>query len=466
MYRSFLSWRYLTSRRTNLIGIGGIFVAVTALILILSIMTGFLNEARSSIRGSLSDLLIQPIQLNRDNRDGRVVPDAPERILEVIRADPRVEGAAAHLSWGGILTQEGSQSERAEAFMASSQMSDLPLVKIVGINVEDEFSTTSFRLSLTREPTVDKSGFPRGKRVENPDAPFDLPPEFRSKIAKKPPVVLVGEQLYYRLGLRRGESVQITTIVPSAMTNGAPSNPPNMSFVVGGTFRSGENEMDLDRVYVLRDSLQDLIGDAREFSEILVRLKDYDRDGTAVRDDLRHSLALMALVRGYTSEVKTWEEFRASLLGAIHNERTLMAIMLSLVLVVAGFCIFAILSMMVTEKRRDIGILTAIGATPRGILTTFLMVAFWDALIGTVLGATAGVWAAYKIDPIERWISDALGVQVFNREVYLFDHIPAHVDPMAVTLIVSGTFLCTLLFAALPAWSAARTDPIEALRYE
>ncbi|MFT6715140.1 MAG: ABC-type lipoprotein release transport system permease subunit [Planctomycetota bacterium] len=55
MYRSFLSWRYLTSRRTNLIGIGGIFVAVTALILILSIMTGFLNEARSSIRGSLSD---------------------------------------------------------------------------------------------------------------------------------------------------------------------------------------------------------------------------------------------------------------------------------------------------------------------------------------------------------------------------------------------------------------------------
>lgn len=279
-------------------------------------------------------------------------------------------------------------------------------------------------------------------------------------------MVLVGEQLYYRLGLRRGESVQITTIVPSAMTNGAPSNPPNMSFVVGGTFRSGENEMDLDRVYVLRDSLQDLIGDAREFSEILVRLKDYDRDGTAVRDDLRHSLALMALVRGYTSEVKTWEEFRASLLGAIHNERTLMAIMLSLVLVVAGFCIFAILSMMVTEKRRDIGILTAIGATPRGILTTFLMVAFWDALIGTVLGATAGVWAAYKIDPIERWISDALGVQVFNREVYLFDHIPAHVDPMAVTLIVSGTFLCTLLFAALPAWSAARTDPIEALRYE
>ena len=287
MYRSFLSWRYLTSRRTNLIGIGGIFVAVTALILILSIMTGFLNEARASIRGSLSDLLIQPIQLQRDNRDGRIVPDAPERILEVIRADSRVEGAAAHLSWGGILTQEGSQSDRAEAFMASSQMSDLPLVNIVGIDVIDEMATTDFRESLTREPTLDKSGFPRGKRVENPDSPFDLPPEFRGRTAKKPPVVLIGEQLFYRLGLRRGESVQVTTIVPSAMVDGSSAPPPNMSFVVGGTFRSGENDMDLDRVYVKRDSLQDLIGDAREFSEILVRLEDYDRDGQAVRDDLR-----------------------------------------------------------------------------------------------------------------------------------------------------------------------------------
>ena len=466
MFRSFLSWRYLTSRRTNLIGIGGIFVAVSALILILSIMTGFLNEARASIRGSLSDLLIQPIQLDRDNRDGREVPNAPERLLEVVRADPRVDGAAAHLIWGGILSQEGSQADRATAFLGNSQMSDLPLVEIVGINIEDEISATNFREALSRLPTRDKADIPRGRRVEDVDSPFDLPPEYRPTSPKKPPVVLVGEQLYYRLGLRRGETVQVGTIVPQRSDEGTDAPAHNMKFVVGGTFRSGENEMDLDRVYVERDALQDLIGDVREFSEVLVRLKDYEQDGVAVRDDLRHSLSLMALVRGYNSEVKTWEEFRASLLGAIENERTLMAIMLSLVLMVAGFCIFAILSMMVTEKRRDIGILTAIGATPRGILTTFLLVAFWDALIGTLLGATAGIWAAYKIDPIERWLSDALGVQIFNREVYLFDHIPAHVEPIAVVLIVSGTFLCTLLFAALPAWSAARTDPIEALRYE
>jgi len=100
------------------------------------------------------------------------------------------------------------------------------------------------------------------------------------------------------------------------------------------------------------------------------------------------------------------------------------------------------------------------------VLQVFLLVAFWDALIGTALGAGAGVLMAFKIDPIERWLSSQIGIQIFNRDVYLFDHIPARVDPTGVVLIVVGAFVCTLLFAAIPAWNAARTDPIKALRYE
>ena len=62
MYRTFLSWRYLVTRRTNFIGIVGIFVAVAALILILSIMTGFLDQTKAMMRGSLSDLIFTPAQ--------------------------------------------------------------------------------------------------------------------------------------------------------------------------------------------------------------------------------------------------------------------------------------------------------------------------------------------------------------------------------------------------------------------
>jgi lipoprotein-releasing system permease protein len=120
----------------------------------------------------------------------------------------------------------------------------------------------------------------------------------------------------------------------------------------------------------------------------------------------------------------------------------------------------------VQEKRRDIGILTALGATPRGVLGTFLMIGFWEATLGSLLGLGAGVWAAKEINAIEAALSSAFGFTIFNREVYLFDHIPTVIEPRAVALIVIGAFLATLLAAAFPAWRAARLDPVEALRHE
>jgi lipoprotein-releasing system permease protein len=140
--------------------------------------------------------------------------------------------------------------------------------------------------------------------------------------------------------------------------------------------------------------------------------------------------------------------------------------MLSLVLLVAGFTIYAILSMMVTEKRRDIGILCALGADPRGIQTLFMLIGFWDALLGTVLGTTLGILGAVYIDAIEQGISAVIGVQIFNRDAYLFDYIPSVVEPLSVVWIVAGAFVCTLLFAFWPAWRASRLNPIDALRYE
>ena len=456
MYKYFLSWRYLRRRRTNIIGIVGIFVGVSALILILSIMSGFLEESRKTLRGSLSDLILTPYP-----GEARA-PRDPEPVLERIREDPRVEAAAAHLVWFCIVAGDEADPKR---ILSSSQYGQYAGVKLVGVDVDEEFAATELRESLVRTPKW-------GTQVADPDDPFAPPPGSPASGRRRPSIVM-GEQLFRTHNLHRGSVVSLMTVVPNAESGDLDTS--SREFVVAGTFRSGENEMDLDRIYMTRDQLAlflvgypedfEVPAEAFQYSEILVKLVDYERDGLAVRDELERELVATGLLPAYSS-VKTWEEFRGMLLGAIENERTLMAIMLSLVLLVAGFTIFAILSMMVTEKRRDIGILTALGATPRGVLFLFLLIGFWDALLGATTGAAAGTWAAMNIDPIERWLSSAFGISIFDRNVYLFDHIPSVIYPQAIAAIVLGAFVCTLLFAAIPAWKAAAMDPLDALRYE
>lgn len=489
MYRSFLSWRYLVSRPTNLIGIVGILVGVGALILILSIMTGFLDMTRSTVRGTLSDLVVEPRQGERGA--GGMVSGDPGALLAALRNEPRVAAAAPQLLWGGIITQRGREAKNYERLLASQSHSSLLAIQLVGIDVnglarlawpgqwlaaralggrlspaeiEDELGATAFLHSLVG----DVPGKDWTLAAPNPLFPFVPPPQRGPGRPKAG--VLVGEQLYTDLGLAVGDVLQLATAVFDPARDDWRMN--NREYVVSGTFKTRDNETDSGRLYFDRRELADFLGDTRTYTQVLVRLADYERDAAALAPELRTRFAELGLIAAGERfgegayELKTWEEFRGFLLGAIENERVLMGIMLSLVLVVAGFTIFAILSMMVTEKRRDIGILAALGATPRGIQQLFLMIAFWDALLGGVLGAVLGTWGALEIDSIERWLSHTFGVQIFNRDVYLFDYIPSVVQPLWVATIVLGAFLCALVFAAIPAWRAARLDPLAALRYE
>jgi lipoprotein-releasing system permease protein len=507
LFRTFLSLRYFVARRTNLIGTVGIFVAVGALIMILSIMTGFLEQTRSVIRGSLCDILIEPHfhRLYGDYPGRR----SPAPMLDVLHAQPGVESATAQLLWGGILTQSQGQGARMERILSSASGGQLLLVQLVGVDVRsaeriawpalaaahlargaappprelhDEINTTDF-LSFLLRSTPDeeeKQDDPFRRRISsapipNPLFPFAPPPGLEAW-ERPPPRVVLGQRLFHDLGLERWEVMGITTAVHDPRTDEWVTN--NRDFLVAGTFCSRDNEIDAGRIYLPRSELFDFLGRSRPYTQILVRLDDYEGDGERLEGELLEVLAAQGMITGSPGEVRTWERFRINLLGAIENERVLMGIMLSLVLVVAGFTIFAILSMMVTEKRRDIGILCALGSTPRGIVEVFLMIAFWDALIGSILGTVAGVWAALEIDAIERWLSATITTvvnwfrpeygefQIFNRDVYLFDHLPSAVDPFAVGLIVLGAFVCTLLFALIPAWRAARMDPLKALRYE
>ncbi len=454
MYRRFLSWRYLIRRPINLIGVTGITVGVGALILIISIMSGFLEESRKTVRGALADVVIQPTTLPR--RDGTLVPSSVDGLLEALDADERVAAASPHLTWGGMIVQSGWDAAQTEHRIKDPDRGDLAFAQFVGIDIEREFAATDLRQALERSSDY-------GSNVDDIEDPFARPSSYSGD--EPYAWVVVGEQLARLHALHKGSVINLVTAMPDSITEKAYLS--NRKFLVAGTFRTGENEMDGSRIYMDRWELSDFLSGQREYTQVLVKLVDYKRERATIEQSLGQALFELGLLREpVSSEVRTWETYRQSLLGAIENERTLMGIMLALIVLVAAFTVFAILMMMVTEKRRDIGILTALGATRRSILSIFLMIGMWNALLGSTIGAALGVAGALKIDGIERWLSATLGIEIFNRNVYLFDHIPAEVSPLIVASTISGALFFTALFSLIPAWLASRTHPIDALRAE
>ncbi|MEZ6004351.1 MAG: FtsX-like permease family protein [Planctomycetota bacterium] len=464
MYRLFLAARYIRMRPINWIGTLSIFVAVGALILILAIMSGFLEHSREHLRGHLADVTIAPSFDIPMNLEGAYPPRRPEPLLAAVRGEEKVRAAAAQMLWYGMLVPP-----RSEAVFSDRETMDMVMVSFVGIDLPDEYGVTQLREDLGRPVQFGS----RDQRPDNLDDPFAYPAEYKPDPDQRPlDTILMGERQAAKWNLRKGDTLELATATID-QESGSFGQAANITVVLAGTYRSTFNELDLSRIYMRREALGDWLGRPGEFSQVALRLEDYEQDAKASVPRVREDLIERGLLHkprehgaSFAWEVQTWEQSRKAMLSAIENERALLGIMLGLVLLVAGFGVFAITSMMVTEKRRDIGILSALGATPGGILTLFLSIGGLEALLGIVCGIGTGVLAALKINEFEQWLSQTLGYQIFDRSVYYFDHIPTRIEYGGIVGIAVAAMLTALLSAAIPAIRAALLNPVDALRYE
>ena len=165
-------------------------------------------------------------------------------------------------------------------------------------------------------------------------------------------------------------------------------------------------------------------------------------------------------------KVLSWEQLNGPFFNALQVERNVMFLILTLIIIVAAFNIISGLIMLVKDKGRDIAILRTMGATRGMIMRIFLLAGTSVGTIGTLLGFGLGVLFCDNIESIRRFIENLTGTELFSAEIYFLTQIPAKMEWHETLTVVGMSFVLSLAATIYPSWRAARTDPVEALRYE
>ncbi len=163
-------------------------------------------------------------------------------------------------------------------------------------------------------------------------------------------------------------------------------------------------------------------------------------------------------------QVRTWTNTHGTMLQSVENQRSLMYFLLFFIMLVAAICVMNTTITVTVQKRREIGILTALGTQARQIISIFLVQAGIVAVMGAVLGLLGGMVVLHFRNDLRAWLAEATGRDFFPQDIYFLSEIPSQVQAMDLTSICGMAFALCLLAALLPAWFAARVDPAVALR--
>jgi len=451
VFRLFLASRYMLARPVSYLSMGAIAVAVMALITVISVMNGFLEETRHIVRGTTADIIVLPRQ---DPALG--VAASREAYEAVVAAHPDVAGVCARLVRPAVVKVHG----QTNMSLGDSIFSSMNQVLVLGIDHEAEGPVTDLTHYL--EPVDGKDN--RDIEVTDRSQPFKLD---RREIADGSlrnaglPRVLVGEPRMRALGLARGDALEMVTVPEGSALQNQSIRATTQTFVISGTFETGKHDFDMSTVFVPRDDFRAWTGTKQEFSELYVRCKD-GAHLSRVRDELKSAFMRARLA----ASVETWMDRHSVYLGAVENERNILGFVLALFVLLTCTITFSMLTMMVQEKVRDIGILSAMGAGAGGIGAVFALCGLYVAGLGGVLGLLLGELLSHKINAVKDWIEDTFEIQIFNRDVYAFTEIPTSVNHDLNVAIVIGTACFSVFICLLPALRAARMDPVEALRHE
>jgi lipoprotein-releasing system permease protein len=409
-----IALRYLTSRRSSrllsfitVIAAGGVTVGVMALVLTLGVMTGMQSDLREKILVANPHLRVLTYGPGLRLDDWR-------RVLDEVRREPGVEAAAPFVISQGLLSAGHDYTEG---------------VMVIGVESD----------TGTRSVTSLPQHFVRGDLGFQPT---------RSDVEGG---IALGTRLAAKLSARPGDVV--TLVSPGGARFNAALGafiPQFRRYEVTGIFETRMYEYDNSYVALRRDVAQRFAGLDTAVTGIEVRLED-------PWNAQQFAVALEARL-GYPYRALDWQTQNAQLFSALKLEKLIMGLVVSLICVVAAFNVVGMLTMVVRDKTREIGILLAMGLRREAVWRVFLVQGILIGVTGTLLGTVLGLVLGRGVDS-GQWIR-------IDPSVYFIDHLPVQVTPLDVLFVIIASLVVATLAPLYPAVQASRLEPVSAIRYE
>ena len=418
-YELQIGWRYTRAGRVGrsngfisfISGVSmlGIALGVAALIIVLSVMNGFRKEVQDRMLSVIPHIEIAAL-------DGAALPDW------------RATAAQAHAN-----PQVGAQIIGAAPFIAMQALiargDELRGALVRGISPNDEATVTDIAAKL-KDTTLARL-VPGGWGV------------------------VLGVELARTLGVREGDKV--TVMAPGGQVTPAGVVPRLKQLTVVGTFDAGHYEYDSTLALVHIDDAAKLFR-VEGPTGVQLRIRD--------QNDAREVAALLSRSVDASLRVSDWTRTNRNWFAAVQLEKRLMFIILTLIVAVAAFNLVSTLVMTVTDKRADIAILRTLGASPRSVMSIFMVQGALSGVIGTLAGVVLGLVVAFNVGAIVAFIEWALRVSFLPPSVYLISHMPSEPQSADIVPIVVISLLLSFIATLYPSWRASRVQPAQALRYE
>ena len=419
-----------------IISVAGVALGVMALVVVLSVMSGFENDLKTKILGAHAHVII-----NKKGDDFTEYAD-----VEATAASVRgVKNAAAFVLGEGMISSESGLSGTLVKGIDPGNPSAIAYLKKNMQSGRIEWLLDPSGIPVSGRPVTLTSTAPENGQPTLREPSFGGQGGFRP--GKVLPGVIIGRELAKTLRVRVGQSLNVVS--PTSEELGPTGPQPKLRrFRVAGVFFSGMYEFDSKFAYVHMTQAQRFFGMRNKATGVELRVEDID-DTTLISEELKRRIG------GYPYAVKDWRMMNKELFSALLLEKLAMFIILTFIVLVASFNIVSTLVMIVLEKGREIAILKSMGASEASIMKIFVVQGLIVGVGGALLGLTIGVGICTFLD--------VFGLPL-DPDVFYIDRLPVVMDSGEIALIGVAAVIITYLATIYPAMAAAQLRPVEGLR--